>query len=131
MIKGIGIDIVDIERFSHWHQYQSAQLQRIFSIEEIAHCLEYGKLSAGRFAVRFAAREAFFKAIQAAYPKPLPFLTCCKAVYLSNNKQGTPQLTINWELLTAINPAIEPLAVHVSLSHSKTTATAFVILETQ
>lgn len=130
MIQGIGIDIIEIDRFSHWHTFQSAQLQRIFSIAEIAYCLEHQKLSAARFAVRFAAREAFYKAIQAAYPKiPLSFLTTCRSVYIIRNHQGTPQLSINWELLFAAHGSIEPLTCYISLSHSRTTATAIVILE--
>lgn len=130
MIQGIGIDIIEIDRFTHWHTFQSAQLQRIFSIAEIAYCLEYEKLSAERFAVRFAAREAFYKAIQAAYPKTsLSFLTSCRAVYLAHNQQGIPQLSINWELLSARTSPIRPLISHVSLSHSRTIATAIVVLE--
>lgn len=130
MIQGIGIDIIEIDRFSHWHTFQSAQLQRIFSIAEIAYCLEHQKHSAARFAVRFAAREAFYKAIQTAYPTiSLPFLTTCRSIYITHNHQGVPQLSINWELLCAIHAPIAPLSCHISLSHSHTTATAIVILE--
>ena len=130
MIQGVGIDIIEVDRFAHWHTFQSAQLQRIFSIAEIAYCLEHEKLSAARFAVRFAAREAFYKAIQTAHPKtPLAFLTTCRSVYIAHNHLGVPHLMVNWELLSKSIPQLQPLTSHISLSHSRTSATAIVILE--
>ncbi len=130
MIRGIGIDTLEIKRFSHWHTFSSAQLQRVFSIAEIGYCLESEAHSAARFAVRFAAREAFFKALQGAYPESkLFFLSICSAVSIMRNDRGLPQLNVNWKQLRAKNEEIQPLISHVSLSHSRDMATAIALLE--
>lgn len=71
---GIGIDSVDIERFTEWHTYPRQSLSRIFSDQEIDYCLECPTKSAERFAARFAAREAFLKALHQAMPTiQIPF----------------------------------------------------------
>ena len=83
MILGIGVDTVEVNRFSEWHTYSKKKLLRIFSDEEIEYCLSNPNKSAERFAARFAAREAFFKALSYAYPsKNVPFLTLCKAIII-------------------------------------------------
>ena len=130
MIRGIGIDTVEIDRFLHWHSFSSAQLQRIFSIAEIAYCLANEKQTASRFAVRFAAREAFFKALQAAYPETIiPFLTICRSLSIERNSRGLPEFTVDWERISMACPPINPLITHLSLSHSRIIATALVIVE--
>ncbi len=124
MIIGLGIDAVEIDRFKHWHTFSHKQLTRIFSPEEISYCLQH--LSAQRFAARFATREAFFKAWNAAYPNHyVPLLTTCKAISLTHDKHNTPILTIHWNLLPNVLQQTKPL---ISLTHTRTTATACVIL---
>ena len=61
MIKGIGIDSVEVARFAHWYSYPHASLRRIFSNTEIDYCLARTAQSSAHFAARFAAREAFLK----------------------------------------------------------------------
>lgn len=130
MIAGIGIDTVEIERFEHWHTFSSAQLQRLFSIAEIGYCLEVELLSAARFAVRFAAREAFFKALQEAYPESkISFLSICRHISVTHTNRNLPQLNINWHQLTTKYTEIQPLTSHLSLSHSRSIATAVALLE--
>ena len=55
MIVGLGIDLVDISRFSKSLEVPNFK-QKIFSLDEIS-------LSPLHLAGRFAAREAFFKAL--------------------------------------------------------------------
>ena len=130
MIAGIGIDTVEIKRFSHWQNFASAQLQRLFSIEEIAYCLETDQQSAARFAVRFAAREAFLKALQAGYPTcKLSLLYICTALSITRNDRGLPKITVNWPQLRRKYPELQQLTCHISLSHSGSIATAIVLLE--
>ena len=132
MIRGIGIDAIDIERFSQWPTYSSSQLKRIFSLPEIAYCLENQRLSAERFAARFAVREAFFKALYAALPQArIPFLTVCKAISIPRQDNGLVKLMVDWDSLmkkAEIDSQIS-LNSHISLTHTKFTATAIVILE--
>lgn len=127
MIVGIGIDAVEIERFTDWHQYSDLQLSRIFSEEEIHYCRSIASKTAERFAVRFAAREAFFKALSSAVPDhKIPFLRICKAVSVSKSITGKPELHIAW---TLINESIEPYQSLISCTHTRTNATVIIILE--
>ncbi|MGB9791450.1 MAG: holo-ACP synthase [Thermacetogeniaceae bacterium] len=60
-MKGIGIDIVEIERIERALARHPALLQRIFSRDEIAYC-QRKKYPFASFAARFAAKEAVRKA---------------------------------------------------------------------
>lgn len=124
MIIGIGIDSVDIVRFSDWHAKSQNELLRIFHPEEIAYCLNIPAKAAERFAARFAAREAFFKAASDILENT-PFLTVCKNIWVKKLSSGKPILHVNWQLL-----GIEKQpTVHLSLTHAHTIATALVIIE--
>lgn len=125
MILGIGVDTIEIERFALWHTYSPKKLSRIFSPEEIEYCLAQQNKSAERFAVRFAAREALYKALANAYPHhKLPFLTLC--AYTTIQKQDSrPVLFLSKEC--GIDLAY--IHLHLSLSHAQNHATAFVIIE--
>lgn len=125
MILGIGIDTIEIERFSLWHTYLPKKLLRIFSQEEIEYCLENTKKSAERFAVRFATREALYKAFSCAYPdKVPPFLTLCASVTIKKIN-SRPILELDNKFDTDINFC----SIHLSLTHSNFYATALVIIE--
>lgn len=66
MIIGIGVDLVDVRRFeSIIYRWQERFLKRVFTDEEIRYC-NTKKHPAQRFATRFAAKEAFIKAL---FPK--------------------------------------------------------------
>ncbi|MGE0009489.1 MAG: holo-ACP synthase [Candidatus Babeliales bacterium] len=127
MILGIGIDIVETERFKDWHTKPIRQLLRIFSQDEIAYCQELQTKSSERFAVRYAAKEAFYKAYAAWQQKTpaLPLITLCSAIHTRKNKYGLPYLVVNWHVLQA---PYEPTC-HISLSHTDRMAIAQVILE--
>lgn len=125
MILGIGVDIVDIERFLDWHLKPTGQLAYIFSPEEIKYCCEIPLKSAERFAVRFAAKEAFYKAYCAWQPQAVSFNRVAKWVSVGKGRQNMPHLEVNWQQLEA---PFEPLC-HVTLSHARTTAIAYVLLE--
>lgn len=129
MIRGIGIDSVEIERCSIWKSYTAIQLARIFLHDEIAYCFEHAPSTVQRLAARFAVKEAAYKALCTAYPDfAIPFLTFCKLVELIHT-QHAPILSINWPCLQQHNTTIKPLVCHVSLTHTHTHATAIVILE--
>jgi len=126
MILGIGVDTIEIERFTSWHTYSQKKLQRIFSVEEIDYCLSQKNKSAERFAVRFAAREALYKALSYAYPhNNLPFLTLCAHITIKKQDQR-PHIVLR-NITHGID--VDSLVIHLSWSHSHTHATAFVVLE--
>jgi holo-[acyl-carrier protein] synthase len=119
MISGIGIDIVRIDRFAHWRHKSRTQLRRVLSDQEIDYCLENPAFSAHRFAARFAAKEAFLKALRTK----IPLLTICKAIQVMVTPTG-PELAVNWGLLK--HP---PQTCHISISHEKDIAVTYVIIE--
>jgi holo-[acyl-carrier protein] synthase len=63
MIIGIGVDLVDVRRFeSIIYRWGDRFLKRIFTEKEIRYC-NTKKHPAQRFASRFAAKQAFVKAL--------------------------------------------------------------------
>lgn len=131
MILGIGIDSVEIERFARWHSYPIKNLLRVFSQNEIDYSLTNHRKSAERFAARFAAKEAFLKAISPLVREknPISLFTICKYVTTSHTHLGHPLLIIDWHNLGMhLKDEILPIC-HLSLTHTKTVATAFVIVE--
>lgn len=131
MIMAIGIDSIEVKRFEQWHSKPLTQLKKLFSEEEINYCLKNKLLSAQRFAVRFAAREALFKALcSAKLIATMPFLTVCKAVCVVHGVNNAPILSINWALLKVSQQIDQKeIKAHLSLTHSSSIATACVILE--
>lgn len=121
----VGIDAVDIQRFVRWARYSPKTLGRIFSADEIAYCLECPIKSAERFAVRFAVKEAFYKALCAAYPaRSFSSFLVARQIHVINKTPAVPLVLANWEPLQCT-----PLRIFASLSHAKTIAYATVILE--
>lgn len=129
MILGIGIDSVDSSRFSEWHTFSRKQLERIFSAQEIDYCLAVPIHSAQRFAARFAAREAFFKALGQSNNQHISFLTMCKNVKVINSSRGVPELQVDWSMFPALSH--QSIQVFISLTHTDSVATAMVLLSTE
>jgi holo-[acyl-carrier protein] synthase len=130
MIVGIGVDSVEISRFDSWANMNPAQLKKVFSQEEIAYCLKSSIFSAQRFAVRFAAREAFFKALCAMQRhKAAPFLRVCKSVAVLKDDDQIPFLYVNWKNLLCNLHDESPIIAHISLTHTSNLAIAYIILE--
>lgn len=125
----VGFDLVDCNRFSHWSQRSDQNLLKVFSPEEIAYCRTSGVHSASRFAVRFAAREALYKALTPLqYTIPMPFLSLCKSVQVLASHHGSPQLTFNAQALGNFYAMQEIVQVTLSLSHTHHTAGAVIIV---
>lgn len=126
----IGIDVVEIDRFAAFVYKSDKQLRRIFSDAEITYCRSNPVKSAERFAVRFAAKEALFKALTQLHGLPsASFLTMCRhasvgAIERVSSGSLAPAFEIDWKKLE-----IEPCAVSLSLSHTKTTAVAMVLVQ--
>ncbi len=129
MIIALGIDSIEISRFNLWHQYPQKTLLKVFSAVEIGYCLSNKIKNAERFAVRFAAKEAFFKAFSTSSTQKAPFLTICKKVEIIHNQLNAPYLQIQWDQLSEFLIHKETIHAHLSLTHNKSYATAVVVLE--
>jgi holo-[acyl-carrier protein] synthase len=121
MILGIGTDIIGIERVRKAiadNDFRKAA----YSERELEYC---EKNSNGeRFAGRFAAKEAFFKAIGTGWTDP----TQLQEVEILNNEKGKPGIILSGSTLEVFNK-IGAAVIHISISHSKEIAVAFVVIE--
>jgi len=126
MILGIGIDSTEISRFTKWAARPRQELLKIFSEHEIEYCLANPKKSTERFAARFAAREAFYKAFCQMVPgHKIPFLTLCKAIWIESTENQPPRLKAGWKELSIENYP----KTWISITHTASEATAIIVLE--
>ena len=123
MIKGIGVDIIEIDRVRQAiEDYGDKFLKKVFTKKEIAYCKTNQQYRYPELAVRFAAKEAYSKALGIGVKglgrgkKGLDWLD----VEVVNNELGKPHISANSQILER---------VHVSLSHNHTTAVAQVVIE--
>lgn len=123
MIK-VGIDAVDIRRFDHWIGYTKAQLEKAFTQQEINYCRTQPSKAAERFAVRFAAKEACYKALSPLCARPLPFLLVARHCEVAL-KNGIPALIIQWDAVGLC----KSYNAELSLTHTDSLALATVIIE--
>ncbi|AXE32940.1 holo-ACP synthase [Chromobacterium phragmitis] len=124
MIRGIGTDLVEIERMAELVQRWGAKAGR-----RILTAAEQGEFEAhadpARFlAKRFAAKEAFAKALGTGVVAPA-LLT---AIGVGHDELGKPLLVLSDEL-AAFAAARGVSRMHVSISDERGHALAFVVLE--
>jgi holo-[acyl-carrier protein] synthase len=116
MIKGIGVDIVEINRVEKAvNDFGNRFLKRIFSEHEVNYCRRRKKLRIPELAVRFAAKEAFGKALGTG----LNGLVWTE-IEIRNDKLGKPILYHKGRAKPKTN---------VSLSHDGKFAVAFIVIE--
>ena len=120
MITGIGTDIVETDRIVKAIEKEQGFRELVFSKNEIAYC-EPKTNKYQHYAARFAAKEAFFKAMGTGWKNGTAF----NEVETVNNENGKPEL----KLLGKTAISIGVMQIHVSLSHIKSTATAVVVVE--
>ena len=111
-IFGIGIDVVNIERFQESLDRTPGMLQRIFTPTEAT-------LSIASLAARFAAREALAKALNAKAP-----FNWLEAGII-NEPTGKPAFNFSGEMAKRL----VDFNVHLTLSHDAGIASAMVIVE--
>ena len=112
MIDGIGIDVVDIERFEESITRTPALLEKLFTDSERSKPL-------ASLAARFAAKEALYKALS-----PEHGLSWHDAEVI-NLENGKPAFLFRGQIADLVNGA----QVHLSLSHDGGIASAMVVLE--
>jgi holo-[acyl-carrier protein] synthase len=124
MIAGIGIDMIEVERVAEKIGKEEGFRELVFTPKEIIYC-EAKTNKYEHYAARFAAKEAFFKAIGSGWTDGTAF----NEIEISNNKNGKPALVLLGETAKLI--ATKQIGnISVSLSHLKTIASSIVIIET-
>jgi holo-[acyl-carrier protein] synthase len=122
VITGIGIDVVHIERMERW-QGIPGLLARYFHPEELEAALSRGSGATLSLAARFAAKEAFGKALGTGLAGIV-----LKDIMVINQHNGRPEIRV----LGTARRALEQNGanrVHLSLTHERDNAVAMVVLE--
>ncbi len=115
MIIGVGIDVVDIDRFGASLQRTPRLLDRLFTAEEKS-------LRLPSLAARFAAKEALAKSLGA--PVGLSWTDAT----VVRDEWGRPDLVVRGSVQRRADE-LGVRTLHVSLSHDAGIASAFVIAE--
>ena len=124
MIAGIGIDMVQTNRMEKW-QKNPGLLQRYFHHDEITELKSKGKDFSLSLAARFAAKEAFGKALGCGLAG-----IALKDILVKNRHNGQPEILVSGTALSALKKNGSS-RVHLSLSHERDNAIAIVVIENE
>lgn len=113
MIVGIGVDVVENVRFV---SPSIGLIKRLFTQYEIA-CSENVFSKDEYFASRFAAKEAFVKALGSGFRG-----ISSSDIEIRNNSDGMPYIVL-------LNGKEIDLKIHLSISHEKSVSIAMVVVE--
>jgi holo-[acyl-carrier protein] synthase len=124
MIFGIGTDIVEVSRIEDsLARFGDALAQRILTEQEWL-SFQQSKTQARFLAKRFAAKEAFAKALGTGLRDPATF----QNIGVAHDDLGKPVLDLSPALQTFLDKK-GIVQQHLSISDEKALAAAFVVLE--
>jgi len=116
MILGVGIDIIEVDRIKKaYERWGRDFLNRVFTESEIDYCLRKRNPHPS-LAARFAAKEAGFKAFSQSGIR----ISSWRDLWVENDPEGRPTLRAK---------AKGQARIHLSLSHTKGSSIALVIVE--
>ncbi|MGI9036013.1 MAG: holo-ACP synthase [Pyrinomonadaceae bacterium] len=124
MILSVGTDIIEVYRIRETLERTPRFAERVFTVAERAFCDAKGAASFQSYAARFAAKEAFLKALRTGWRGRITW----HDVEIFNDEFGAPSLKVKG----AAKEILETLGadkIHLSMSHTTEHATATVILE--
>lgn len=126
MIIGTGIDIAEITRFARFVKEENQPLfKRLFTQRELDYCFAK-RLAAQSLALRFAAKEAFLKALGTGLRDGINWLD----IEIRNDELGKPHLHVSGKAALQMATAGADTS-HLSLSDDGGFAIAMVILESR
>ena len=124
MIYGLGIDIVENSRIKHLiEKYSFRFLNRVFAEDEINYANKHKNI-VPYLAARFAVKEATIKALNFYSHQGISL----KDVYIRGRHFGKKNLSFSPQLSALFNK-LEITKNHFSISHSKNSSVAVVVLE--
>jgi holo-[acyl-carrier protein] synthase len=119
MIVGLGIDLAEVERYRFDDDMRARFARKVYTDEEMAYAMRkrnWPERLAGFFAAKEATRKAFGHAI--------PW----RAVGVTHERSGKPAIRL-FDEYAALLERRGVRAVHLTITHTATTAAAVVILE--
>ncbi len=122
MIRGLGLDAVNIQRIEAW-QGRPGILERFFHPQELEGARRRGSMEAASLAARFAAKEAFGKALGTGLAG-----FSLREVVVVNDESGQPHLRLSGRALERL-VASGGSRVLVTLTHEHDYAIAVVVIE--
>jgi len=122
LITGIGVDMVLVRRMDRWGKVPGL-LERYFHPRELADALARGRGASLSLAARFAAKEAFGKALGTGLAG-----IALKDIMVVNNEKGRPEIRVYGTALAALD-ASGATRAHLSMTHEGDNAVAMVVLE--
>ena len=125
MIAGLGMDIIEVERVAARISGETGFRELVFSQKEIEYC-EAKAHKFVHYAARWAAKEAFFKALGTGWATGTAF----NEVEIVHDEKGKPELFLSGQTKGSM-ASWGAIKISVSLSHLKTIASAVVIIEKQ
>ena len=115
-----GIDIIEIERVKQSIQETEGKFcERVYTEKEIQYCESKKVQKYQHYAARFAAKEAVLKAISQALKSKYDIEW--KQIEILNDEDGRPYVNL-------LKEGIEIDSIDISISHSKTSAIASVVV---
>ena len=124
MILGIGTDIISVQRVAELCDKHGRHfMDRVFTPGE-QEAAGKGPGAAQKLAARFAAKEAVMKALGTGWTRGVTF----RQIEVVREASGRPTIRLSGEA-EAIARAMGATAVHLSLSHEREHAVAFVVME--
>jgi holo-[acyl-carrier protein] synthase len=122
VISGIGIDVVQVSRMRHWVD-DPGLLERFFHPLEIRTAMERGEAAVLSLAARFAAKEAFGKALGTGLRG-----ISLKEIRISNNGLGKPDVALTGTAREAFERS-GGRRILCSLTHEVDNAIAMIVIE--
>jgi holo-[acyl-carrier protein] synthase len=119
MIIGLGTDVAEVDRFRFTAKQLEKFSTKVFTAEEIAHALKH-RFAHERLAGAFAAKEATRKAFGHAIP--------WRSIGVRHERSGRPYIELTGRA-AGLLAARGVRRLHVTISHSRQSAVATVILE--
>lgn len=124
MIKGIGLDVVELERIARVvENYGDRFLKKIFTEDEREYFERWQNPVPG-IAGRFAAKEACFKALSTGWSEGVRW----RDVEVLRKEGGQPYVRLHGSA-AAVLAKLGARSIHCSITHSKDHAAAVVVLE--
>jgi holo-[acyl-carrier protein] synthase len=119
MIVGLGIDLAEVARYAFDERQRAQFARKVYTVEEMTYAMRkrnWPERLAGFFAAKEATRKAFGHAI--------PW----RSVGVSHERSGKPIIVLSGRYAELL-AARKVTAVHLTITHTATTAAAVVVLE--